>query len=506
MNLPLGEWGAHPSSSPAASSARPSTRQLGIEWRGKLANVDLLPSVVAVAPAGSQRRKRTAEPSIRWGFLTAALLASGFFVASCRSSPPPPDELPRALAFSAKGPALRTVFGRLDRLQGGTPLATLVGALEARVGDCAEVWASCPAVETAPANDPQVATAGAAAQCSWVEEVRCVSAVSPVVRDPVRAVLETARGDADLIATVPVGAQGLGVLRAWVKADGSLRLTGELRGLSADEPLERGPAALLLPGETPPGPGVLSTADALLQVRLRPRGGLDIARLVTAGSGGDRLFRLKSQLFTATTLRGTWELALYSPTAGQRMMPLALGLDVTSPSTAKAAMEMFLGELTSQWPLARRPFTLAEGTGECLGNVDLLPELMPCYVTTANALVIGWNEHSVRRAVAGGPRLAASGESVALVDLERIAAADLVLAASRMTTTADSGSGALATSHDRAGSPTRASGPPPWRRLQAHGRFADGVYHLTATLTDAPGSDDVSPDSLAAVAVKRGDG
>jgi hypothetical protein len=112
---------------------------------------------------------------------------------------------------------------------------------------------------------------------------------------------------------------------------------------------------------------------------------------------------------------------------------------------AQAAAAGFLDEIEATWPLRRTPFAVADAPGACLRDLRVLPGLAPCYVATERALVVGWNDASVHKALDGSvPALPESGGLVA--DLEKLPAADLRIAA-----------------------PELPSGAPawPWRRLVA---------------------------------------
>jgi hypothetical protein len=154
---------------------------------------------------------------------------------------------------------------------------------------------------------------------------------------------------------------------------------------------------------------VLSDTDALAHARYRAAGGIQAARLVPEGSQGDQLFQLKGALFSATVLDGTWELGLYTPPPGRAVPRMTLALGLLSPDGAKLAVDEYLEQIHAQWDLDPAPYAEAGRAGACIPDLHLLPGLAPCYVLDRHALVIGYDDASVRVALGGG----ASGEATA---------------------------------------------------------------------------------------------
>src|SRR5262249_24264652 len=184
----------------------------------------------------------------------------------------------------------------------------------------------------------------------------------------------------------------------------------------------RGPGALLRPSGEGPGPAVLAGGEALLHARLRPEGGIDLPSLVAPGGQAEDIFAVRSRLLGAAVLDGTWELAFYGPAAGESLPRAALALGVRPPSVSASAAAAFLDQIESRWPVRRRPFALGDAAGACLPDLRLLPGLAPCYVTTSRALVVSWNEASLRKALDGSaPDLPGAGGLVA--ELARLPAA-----------------------------------------------------------------------------------
>jgi hypothetical protein len=158
---------------------------------------------------------------------------------------------------------------------------------------------------------------------------------------------------------------------------------------------------------------------------------LNLAALVPEGSQGDRLFRLRSELFGAAVLDGSLELALYLPEAGADMPRIAAALGIRHAGAARAAVEHFLDEIEAAWSLRRAPFEQGAAHGACLPDLHLVPELAPCYALTDTALVLGWNPASLRHALASGAATTNPADPAAArldIDLAGIAAADARLA------------------------------------------------------------------------------
>jgi len=197
----------------------------------------------------------------------------------------------------------------------------------------------------------------------------------------------------------------------------------ELSGLE-----RRSAMSLLLPAERGPGPFLLSTDQTLAQIRIRPDGGLDIASMVSREGWASQLFQLKSELFLATALKGNWELAVYVPDEGQRIPPTAMALDFTSRTAAVAGMDQFLEEVMQAWPIRMRPISVGEWPGVCLSNLQVMPDLLPCYVATDKALVVGWNPLSLEKALAAGEQPDGGEESRVVLHLDRFPLADERLA------------------------------------------------------------------------------
>jgi hypothetical protein len=376
----------------------------------------------------------------------AAALMLALACGACRepdavAQPWPPGDL-----LVARTDALRRLLGQLEAFE-GTRIARHAGELRKRLPDCEHTSARAMPGADAP-----------------VPELRCFDPAGDL------APLDRLRGNADLVFALAgaAGERTAGTLT--LSADGEVDaqiLLPESRFDSA--------RALLLPDREAAGPLLLSRSDELVHARLRPEGGLDIASLVPASSQADRMFRLKSELFAGAVLDGTWEAAIYLPEPGRPMPRAALAVGFSFREPAIAAMERFLEELRSTWPVRRSDFALGDATGACLLELKVMPDFAPCYVATGSALVIGWNAASLRKAIAhAAPPETAEGADVnghaLTVELSRIPEADARFAA------LEAEAKPLATTLW------------PWRRLTADGRREGDAVRVRVRLDGGAGA------------------
>ena len=360
----------------------------------------------------------------------ARWVAMLFAVLGLACAAPEPPDTPVA-RVSARTADLALLLERLAQLE-GTPLGRRSAALAAALPSCAVVEAR--------ADDADLD--------ALLDSLRCATE---------RDELASARAGRDIGFVWPLGSgkalRGRLDLDAWGGAELELLVPP---GVAT------GAAAMILPGEEAPGPGVFSRSDTLLHARVRPAGGLGLAALVAIDSQASQLFRLQSAMIAGTVLDGTWEAAIYLPAAADELPPAALAVGFHARAPAVAAMERFVSELRDTWSIARSDFRIGDASGACLPDLRILPGFAPCYVATEGALVLGWNAASLVRALeTSGDRFGPQGGL--LIELARFGEADAAIA--------------------RLPAPAAAA-PVPWKRIRAVGRQeSDGVrlhFHLQA--------------------------
>jgi hypothetical protein len=354
----------------------------------------------ARGPACASARRGNA----RGRFLVALLLCSALLLPACGSEPSPGEgpaqaALPEGALIAGDAASFGRLLARLEGLE-GTPVARTAREMGERIASCQEFSARAAAGELA----------------ELARSLRC-----DAFSEQPAAVRALRGGDDDWVFVLPMGDGGrvAGALRT--DAHGAVEVVAVL-----EAPERSGVAALILPGAEAPGHPTLSSDGALLQLRVRPEGGLDIAGLIPEDSQGDRLFRLKSELFVGSVLGESWELGVYLPSSGSVTPPMALAVDVSLRAAAVAAMEKFVADLEATWPVHHVPAIIAGFTGACFPDLRILPEFAPCYVATSHSLVVGWNATSVEKALASSERPGVlSGERSGMVlHLDRLPEAD----------------------------------------------------------------------------------
>jgi hypothetical protein len=346
------------------------------------------------------------------------------------------ERLPPGSWLQAEAAPLDRLLAELEGLA-GTPMALQATRVRERLRGCSEVFAHC----------------GDDTGCSLLAGLRCQP------RGKAAAAAREARGDDHWLLVAGPRRGSRVVARGTIADNGDVALR-----LRLPRRFGAGGGGLLMPAAGEAGAARLSDARALLHGRVRADGGLALASLVEAGGWGDRLFSLRNELFLGVTLSDRWELALYPPAPGQRMPPLALALDVRDRRRAVTAMEGFLAEVMAKWPVQRSDWQLGEHAGACLGNLRLMPELAPCYVATAEALVLGWNAGSVELAL-GSPPATDAGSSRVRLFLDRFPDADAQLRAAYQA-------------------PDAPPFPYPWALLEASGRRQGNRYLIEIALLE----------------------
>ncbi len=342
---------------------------------------------------GRRSNNRRARRARAW--IAQALFAVLPFV-GC--GPSAPAEPPGAW-WAGRASVVRGVLAQIEELD-GTPLARRARELAAALPECESVGVH--------AQDGDVA--------KLAERARCLDEGDPLEQ------IRRASGS-DLVFAMPASfAQRAQVSRSEPKASedhqvgerrpsgvrgetlrGALRLENGALALDLrwPDPPAEGALRLLVPGDAPAGPDRLASAGRLVSLRVRPRAGLDLAALVPEDSQADRLFRLGSGILAGAVLDGTWEGAVYLPERAGGMPGIALALGFSVRSAAVTAIEHLIADLQQTWPVHRSELRGPAGDGACLPDLNVLPELAPCYVATADSLVVGWNAMSLQRALAG---------------------------------------------------------------------------------------------------------
>jgi len=334
----------------------------------------------------------------------ARVLLALLALAACSGRQAPDAELPPGALLLARTAALHRLLATAARLE-GTPLARHALDLAERLPPCD--WVEARA-------DSNLELPGALA-CG--DPAGRLAALHRQLGDHDLAFALAVEGRARMLGSADVGDDG--TLAVWLLVPG--------------DALE-GPAGFLLPGSEPAGPPVLSASEQLVHARVRAGERLDLAAFVPAESQAARLFHLESSLFSGLVLDGTWEAALYPPEDGHATPRAALALGVREHAAAVAAIEAFIGKIRESWPVQRSEFAIGGASGACLLDLNLLPDLAPCYVATGRALVAGWNAASLRQALRGtSDEVAAAagldGPGALVVDLSRVEEADAKLRA-----------------------------------------------------------------------------
>ncbi len=384
----------------------------------------------------------------RWAAVAAASLVGSTLVAlagGCRRDPA--QRLPDGTLWAGDAAQATRLLRDLAQPR-GTPVAMAAGDLLRRLDGCRRFVAHCPPGDS----------------CTLASALRCDR------DDELTALADEVRGDAGWVLAQR-GSKRLLVARGTTRPGGDVAVHAALE-------LEGGEAAwqALLPARgTPDGP-VIGDAGALVHLRLRSDRGLASLGQLGAGGWADRLFGLEEKLLLAMDSEGTVELAVFEPAPGELIPPLAAAIHVRRPTRAVEAMESLIAEARTRWGVGRRAWRSGEAEGACLDDLNVLPELAPCYLATEKALIVGWNRRSVLLARGSRPAPARGDGSELVLALDRFPAAD------RLLRDAYGGSG---------DDPARRY---PWSRASVAGLRRGGAYELDLALLAAP----AAPGSSAA--------
>lgn len=327
--------------------------------------------------------------------MRSIFLCVGFFSLGFLSCGPEKESWDQGVAFRANRQGLQRQLAEIMEIE-GTPAANWAKGFSEDLEDleCPEVEMLCPAIEG----------------CDFARELRCTEG-TPERLDGKQPFWRLEVGEP----------QWRLLVEATAEKDTKMGLT---MALDLKEEFSA-PWTRLLPGKESPGPARLSAQDALFHARLRPESGLEVSSGVEAGGLADELFNLRNDLFAATMLSGNAELVIYLPEPGQLIPPVALALDVRFRDAGIQAMESLVQDVLETWPVSRRDWSYGGYLGACVDNLAVLPDLAPCYLSTDDFLVVGWNPGSLHKALIEDP--SRDEGNFVKVHLDRFPQADRIL-------------------------------------------------------------------------------
>ncbi|HCP47562.1 MAG TPA: hypothetical protein DIU15_16090 [Deltaproteobacteria bacterium] len=304
----------------------------------------------------------------------APLVLLALLATSCEAPPESETkpELPPGVSLLVKGLDLQSLLSQLQKFE-GSPLAQLAEEARSRTRHC-------KGKVTGWSASLELSEVMASLQC---EEA---SSHDPKHLDTIRSL----QGTSSLILTTEIKELGHGILTSDIGPSGSIHGT-----LSVPLPEPDSAWSILIPSPQPPGPPALDSSAALLYGRFRSDGGLRPGAFVQSGSQGDRLMGLRSELFSGLLFDGTWEFAFYPPGPGELLLPWAVAVGVRSRKAAVAGVEGWIEDLAQRWPLTR---SLRQGDGVdgvCLRDLNVLPDLAPCYHASETALIFASNDRAL---------------------------------------------------------------------------------------------------------------
>jgi hypothetical protein len=351
---------------------------------------------MSIAPRRTATRRGTRS---RFARLLGPIAPTLLF-AACAA--PPAERLPMGTLLAGDAQQAVLLLQGLEQLR-GTPLGLVAADLRRRLAGCRGFVAFCPAE---------------GGSCTLAGSVRCEP------RDELAVLADEARGDAGwlLVQRTP---DRLLVARGTTHANGDVAVRASVRVAPSADLWQ-----VLLPARRGPDPPVLSDASALIHLRLRSDHGGVVLGQLGEGDWAERLFGLRQQVFLAMDLEGTVEVAMFDPATGELVPPLAAAIHVRRRGPAVEAMEALIADVRARWGAGRRPWRFGTAAGACLDNLNVLPQLAPCYVATERALVVGWNRRSIAAALGAAPTAAPTATSEIVLALDRFPAADRRLRAS----------------------------------------------------------------------------
>ena len=352
---------------------------------------------------GCQPPARGLSPMHRRVRLARTLaLAAGLALAACSGQRAPDAGLPPGALLLARTAALHRLLATAATLE-GTPLARQARALAARL----------------PACDWTQAQADASSQlrgCARLRRPDRPAGGAPPRARRARPRVRASRGRA----------------RAPDRRRGRRRGRDARRLAAAPARRARGPGRLSAPGRRAGRPAPCSPRVSSSCTRACARTGASTSR----PSCPPRARPRASSIWRARSSAGSCWMApgrrrSICPRRERATPRSALALGVRERTAAIAAIEAFIEKIRESWPVQRSAFSVGAASGACLLDLNLLPDLAPCYVATERALVVGWNPASLRHALAGEMdvllELGAPGALV--LDLARVEEADARLRA-----------------------------------------------------------------------------
>ena len=322
-------------------------------------------------------------------------------VASCT---PVPD--PEPLRLLAQAEPLRDLLADCS-LGEETEAARWCAAFEERVSTCEAVEATCSDAEGA---------------CSQLNTVTCRAKGEMEALGLPRGIDLRIRGPLSMSSAAAFDLQA-------VVAPERIRARLLMEGVGSE------PWARWLPSGSL-APPRLTAAGAFLVAQYRPGGGLVPPRSGEA-TLAERLYGLRSELFSAAVLDGDVELVLYPPNERELFPRIAAFLGAKRRDLAVRGMESYIEELRRQWPIQRLDYEYDGRQGACLDNLRVMPEFAPCYLATPDGLALGWNRQSLEQAMPtddappGGSFSAAPEAARLVIDAQALALADRRLAQAR---------------------------------------------------------------------------
>jgi len=295
--------------------------------------------------------------------LLLCFLSVGIFSESCSGCEQQPST-PKEAIVQGRATNILPFLDKIAELK-NTPAATYAFNIK-------KALSQCPANFVMRAPPEQLHT--------LLDHLSCENRSATSQSEPIRFFFPLGEGNSVLAGTIEIDEQG-GVVAK-----------GNLSGSGAET------KSILLPSSKGPGKKILSRGE-LIHARLRSKHGLDLSSLVAKDDQFNNIFHLKSKLFTQTILDDTIEFAAYVPREGEPMPDMVVAFGINSQRAVTAAIDEFVGSLEKHWSLIRSDRLIGGYKGTCFKELQILPGLAPCIITTKQAFIIGWNAASLERSI-----------------------------------------------------------------------------------------------------------